>query len=205
MNFRMKVHSNLVKKILERWSHVPCYSLRLILPGTGIQSVVPGHAPCYLIYSTLQNKLWQVLQYSMYLLGLVCSFCLSFCLSIYLSLKMHHYTCISTRYKCVWYSFWNTTSIYQCMDVPWPLQMSCLRRWCVSQYKLLVILAISLLPKRLRTPCVWKQNWVAVVCERDNSTLRHVLSLSDLEGWSHTFLLGHDDTSQVISHVGFCL
>lgn len=56
MNFRFKVLSNVVQKILEPWSHVPCYRLWLILQCSGLQSVVPGHVPYYLIYSSSQYK-----------------------------------------------------------------------------------------------------------------------------------------------------
>lgn len=71
MNSRFKVLSNVVQKTLELWSHVPCYRLRLILPCTGLQPVVLGHAPYYLIFSALQDDWWQASQKPMLLLGLV--------------------------------------------------------------------------------------------------------------------------------------
>lgn len=70
VNFRFKVLSNVVQKALGLWSHVPCYRLRLILPCTGLQSVVSGRALYYLIYFALQ-AMSQTSQKPMHLLGLV--------------------------------------------------------------------------------------------------------------------------------------
>lgn len=88
VNFRFKMLSNAAQKTLELWSHVPCYRLRLILPCTGLQSVVSGHAPYYLIYYALQDRP-QASQKPIHLLGLF----LPDSLSVYPFFpKIHHYT-----------------------------------------------------------------------------------------------------------------
>lgn len=79
--------------------------------------------------------------------------------------------------------------MYQCMDVPLTPEIGCLFIWCARQWKFLI--NQTYFPhssNRVRMSCVWKQNCVAVEWETDNSTFTHVVSLSDLKGWSPVFL-----------------
>lgn len=94
-----------------------CFSLLLILPCSELQSVVPGHALCYLIYSASQDKWWQASQNSMHLLGLV----LSDYLLVYLSISKH---IVSPKHTCLIFGMHHF--LYQHMHVPSCPEMGCL-------------------------------------------------------------------------------
>lgn len=105
----------------------------------------------------------------MHFLGLVCSFWLSVCLSVCLSFSSLHLDIntpgISFGMQHLYNNAWMCPYLWKF-------------RWCARQCKFLVNQTyFSLSSNRVRTSCVWKQNGVAVECERNNSTLKRVVSL----------------------------